>query len=486
MRKHAAGYARYSTDKQTENSIAYQRTKIEQYCRENELELASFFADEAESGTNTDREGFRQLVAAAARHEFDVVVIYEITRGSRDVGDWFDFRKKMMMLGIQVVSTSEKLGNILDPNDFLVELLSVGMGQRDVLETRKRSRDGVAVKAQQGVFLGGCPPLGYDIRDGQYIVNDQEAAIVRSIFEMYAAGASYDRLLSALPGVIGKRGRPLGKNSFHSILRNERYIGVYSWNKRIMKVMRKWAGGVPNPNAVRIENAIPPIIDRDLWERVQKRMNDRKHNARNKAKREYLLAGLIECVECGGSYVGHASTSQKGYETRYYVCGNKYRTHACHAKNIPADKIETFVVQNLKEYLLSLDFSEAAQKIADSVNGASPDLSKERAELASIQQKIANGVKAVLSGMQIPELEQELAALRVRKDELEDIIARRRSDRPRVDPKKIEELFDYSIDHWDSNLKEIIQFHVQKIYAQPDGSFTVNVGVHLNGCGGWT
>lgn len=143
---------------------------------------------------------------------------------------------------------------------------------------------------------------------------------------MYGSGESYNHILDTLPDMRGKRGQPLGKNSISSILSNERYIGVYTWNKRKMKLMRKWAGDKANPDCVRIENAIPPIIDNELWERVQIRLNRSRRNATSKAKREYLLSGLNECTDCGATYVGHCSTNFKGYSTRYYVCGNKYRT----------------------------------------------------------------------------------------------------------------------------------------------------------------
>ena len=146
-----AAYARYSTDKQTENSIAYQLDAIRKYCREHSITIVATFADEAESGTNMDREGFRQMVAAAGRGEFDAVVIYDVTRGSRDVGDWFTFRKAMLMLGVQVIATTQSLGDITNSNDFLLELISVGMGQREVLETRQKSINDVAVKAAGGV-----------------------------------------------------------------------------------------------------------------------------------------------------------------------------------------------------------------------------------------------------------------------------------------------------------------------------------------------
>lgn len=479
----AAAYARYSTDKQTENSIAYQLDAIRKYCRENDITIVATFADEAETGTNMDREGFRQMVAAAGRGEFDAVVIYDVTRGSRDVGDWFTFRKAMLMLGVQVIATTQSLGDITNSNDFLLELISVGMGQREVLETRQKSINGVAVKAKQGVFLGGIPPLGYDVVNGAYVVNPCEARTVRTIFAMYADGQSYSAILEAIDGAIGKRGQPLGKNSLHSILTNERYVGTYTWNKRRVKLFRKWAGGALNPNCIRLEGHIPAIIDNETWERVQKRMSDNKRNAVNKAKRTYLLSGLIECEECGGTYVGHTSVNSKGHETRYYVCGNRYRTHTCKGRNINADELETFVVQQLKAYLLQADFEQEAKRIADQINGASPDLTEERKELADVTAKINNGLKAILGGMDFTELRDEMDRLRVRKSELEDIISRRTASRQQVDPQNIVRMFEDAVDNWDDDLPQIIKQLVTKIYAHTDGTISVNVGVHMIGGG---
>ena len=132
-----------------------------------------------------------------------------------------------------------------------------------------------------------------------------------------------------------------------------------------------------------------------------------------------------------------------------------------------------------------MDFTATAQYIADQINGAQPDLKAEKAELAHIEKKIANGVQAVLAGLVVPELQAELDRLRVRKSELEDIIARRSATRRELDPAALVAFFRSSIDQWnDENLPEIIRAHVTKIYAHADGTFTVNVGVHTNGCGG--
>ena len=483
----AAAYARYSTGNQSENSIEYQLTEIRKYCKAHDIVIVATFTDESLSGTNMNRPGFQSMVASASRGEFEAVVIYDISRGSRDVGDWFTFRKAMMMLGVKVISATQNLGDLTNGNDFLFELLSVGLGQREVLETRQKSIDGVAVKARQGVFLGGTPPLGYDIQNGSYVINPGEAEVVRTIFDMYGDGCSYREILEAVKGAVGKHGRPLGKNSLHSILKNERYIGVYTWNKRRVKLFRRWAGGTPNPLCVRLEGVIPDIIDRGTWGKVQKRMNENKRNGANKAKRKYLLSGLIVCEQCGAAYVGHTSTNSKGYSSRYYVCGNRYRTRTCSAPNINADEIETFVVQNLKAYFLTLDFEEEARRIAEQVNAASGNLKAERAELAGINAKLNNGLKAILNGFaDIPELHEEMDRLRVRKSELEDIIGRRTASREEMNPQEIVGIFEYAMEHWDDELPRIIRQHVSKIYVHADGTVSVNVGVHLATCGGET
>lgn len=481
----AAEYARYSTLNQTENSIEYQLEAIRKYCTENRITITATYIDRGESGTNTDREDFQRMLAAAKRREFDAVVIYDISRGSRDVADWFSFRKDMMRLGVKVISATQQLGDITNGSDFLVELLNVGMGQFEVLQSRQKSIAGVAVRAKEGVFLGGTAPLGYDIVNQRYVVNPVEAEAVKTIFRMYGEGESYNAILEAVKGVRGKYGRPLGKNSLHSILTNERYIGVYTWNKKYTKNFRRWAGGKPNPNCVRIEDAIPAIIDDITWEKVQKRMSSNKRNASNKAKRTYLLTGLIECEECGGTYVGHTSRNQKGVETRYYVCGNRYRTHTCHGQSVNADWLERQVVEAVRDYLADTDFEAEAQRIADQVNNSSPDLVAERAELAGINAKLGNGLRAILNGFNdFPELHEEMDRLRVRKGELEDIIGRRTARRTPVDPQKIVKIFRQSTENGDADLPKLLKEHIEKIYACTDGTFSINVGVHLSGCGG--
>jgi hypothetical protein len=143
--------------------------------------------------------------------------------------------------------------------------------------------------------------------------------------------------------------------------------------------------------------------------------------------------------------------------------------------------LEVFVVQNLKQYLSDLDFSQMAQQVADEINGASVDLKAERKELADIIFQLNNGTKAILKGIDYPELQEEMFRLRVRKSELEDIIRRGEEKKP-VSVEKLEQLFQNAVKQLDTDTKQICKSMV-KIYAHPNGDCDLEVGVHISGCG---
>lgn len=473
-----AAYARYSTDNQTENSIAFQFESIEKYCKTNSLNIIRYYKDEAKSGTNTNRIGFTQLLRDAKEHLFSKVVIYDVSRGSRDVVDWFMFRKEMMKLDIEIVSVHDKLGDMLDPGDFLTELVTVGVGQHHVLQSRQKSIEGTTKRAQEGLFLGGCPPFGYDIIQQHYVINPYEAEIVEKIFTLYATGSSYSEILDAIGhDVMGKKGRPLGKNTIYAILRNERYIGIYTWNKRRIKTLGKWAGGGENENKVEIRDMIPKIIDQDMWNTVQNRLKTNKGGT-YKAKRKYLLSGLIHCDTCGAMYCGRTSVNQRGHQNAYYVCGNKTRTRSCDSKNIKASDIEEFVKQTVKDFLTSMDLDMVARNIVDDVNKEVIDRSNEKLELVEIAAKIKNITKAIMNGISYPELMEDMNKLQKRKHELEEILNLEQYEEiNKASADSMKKFLSYLIENVDDNIEQVIKGFVVRINAHHDGSYTVVLGV---------
>ena len=493
----AAAYARYSTDGQTENSIAYQMHEITGYCRQHNIQLTHSFVDEGMSGTNTDRGGFQDMVSAAQRQEFTDIIIYDVTRGSRDVADWFRFRKHMREFGVNVISCKQDLGDPLDPNDFLRELLTVGLGQHSVLETRQKVLDGVASAARAGKFLGGWAPFGYEIvrdntiKGSRYSIVPSEAAIVRKAFELYAAGFTYNYILDQLHlrGVVGRHGKTMSANSLYYMFKNQRYAGTYIWNEYTFQCMRKYIGRKENSRMVKIDDAIPAIVDKETFEKVQERLQINKSRCTRASKRRvFLLTGLIQCAVCGAGYIAHQSRS-KGKEYTYYCCSGRYgkknKPDSCQSSPARGEDLEKFVIEAVKQYLVSgTDFEALAQQVADRFSAASVDVSAEKNELSGIDTKIANGVQAILSGFDAPELRQQIEQLKMRKAELQTVIGSAEQNRRRIDVPALAAMLRADVENLDSQDDEVVRAairrHVPFITANEDGSFTVSIGYTLN------
>lgn len=402
----AVGYCRFSTSRQNYTSIEVQIESIQQYCERNGLKLVDVYIDEAKTGTNDERPDFQRLRNDARKGQFKHVIFYDVTRGSRDIVDWFMFRKEMREIGIRVSSCTENLGDIQDPGAFLTEAITVSVGQHQVLQSRQKSIEGKRKRAEKGLFCGGVPPLGYDIANGLYVVNQREAAAVRLIFSMYANGASYNEITAKVAemGVVGKRGRPIGDNTLYYILRNQRYLGTFIWFEYEMRNMHHWVGK-KNEEFTSIEGGIPQIIDLDTWLLVEKRIAEHQQNTMNKGqRRKYLLTGLIKCKKCGGAMTGLTRTVKKksglSYTYSCYTCSRKGRDRSCKCRNIDADELENQLKKFLLERILHptffADVVERMERGNEYLKAKSVgDLHK---EIARVEESIENLWQAIESG----------------------------------------------------------------------------------------
>lgn len=482
----AAAYARYSTNLQKETSIASQLKEIADYCDKNDIELVDTFIDEAQTGTNINRAGFSRLLDHAERKDFDAVVVYDISRGSRDVVDWMQFRKKMRELGINVLSVTEKLGDIADPGTFISELITVGIGQHQVLQSRQKSIAGKAILASRGVFCGGIAPLGYDIIDGQYVINEAESQTVRAIFRHYADGKSYSYIIDAVASQRGKRGQKISKTALHSILRNDRYIGVYSWNRYVRRYMHKAAGKKPNPAAVEMDGIIPAIIDQNTWADVQKRIRENTKNKTNKSRtgREYLLSGLIVCGNCGGSFSG-MTNSKNGTEYQYYSCITKKRNHECNAKNIPCKELDPLIIDMVKKSILNDDIVDlTADAIIESLAGLRT-AEHIRKDINATDEKISKLLFALESGVESQSIRDRLLEHEHRKEELKEEL--KNNHAPIIDRSLLVQQIraDIKAMQDNTNLKQIMRRYIRKIEITDTDVIIHAVGdLHTDGSSG--
>ena len=355
----AAIYARFSSEKQTEESIEAQVRACRDYAAAHGLPIKEIYADEAISGKGSktaQRRQYQRLLRDAARGCFDTILIHKYDRIARNLGEHVNLEARLKAWGVQLIATAQDFGSSNEAKIMRALMWSLSEYYIDNLasETKKGLRE-VALK---GLHTGGYPPFGYDIDNQRYKVNELEAGYVRKMFDAAQSGEGFGALVQQMKaaGICGKRGRPIRYPQIYEILRNEKYTGVYLYSPTQEK---KRESRRTKPEAVRIEGAIPAIISKAQFMEVQKIMRERQHTGR---KAGYLCSGLVYC-RCGAKMHGRTS-KRKGHEYRYFTCSAK-----CGAPAVHMDDADAAAIKYLKQILSGENQLLIAQALRQYQNG---------------------------------------------------------------------------------------------------------------------
>lgn len=394
-------YLRYSSDKQTEQSIEGQDRVCSSYCQANGMTIVARYIDRALSASKhtEKRDEFLRMIRDSEKHTFDAVVVYKLDRFSRDRYDSAIYKNKLKKNGVKVISATEHISD--SPEGIILESVLEGMAEFYSKELSQKVSRGMNETALKCNSCGGHIPLGYKIENKKFVVNPSTAPIVVEAFERYAAGETVAEICDAFnnKGYKTAKGSDFNKNSFSNMFANERYIGVYRYKD------------------IRIEDGIPAIIRKELFDEVQRRL---KKNAcapsRGKAKVEYLLAQKLFCGHCGSPMTGECGTSRSGDKYNYYTCSKRKRFHSCDKKNVPKEKIEEFVVAKT----LELFTPETIDELADiAVNQAKTE-ARENTIVPAIENELKEIEKSIDNLLKLAERAPESEALVKRLKELED------------------------------------------------------------------
>lgn len=367
-----AVYMRFSSNNQSDTSIEFQRNELLKYCSLHNYEIKEEFVDEAQTGTNDRRKAFQRMIGKSEENpEWETILIYNYSRFSRNLMDSLFHIIKLQRMNIQVISISEALANDLYLS-MIQQLFIFSKNQEFSISLSKTTFDAMKNKALKHRTCGGIPPLGYDFdKEGQYVINEAEAEIVRKIFDMYEKGFSYHKMATYLnsEGYKTKVNGDFSKNSFRSILLQEKYIGRYVWNKRAGKNKLGERNNhlyKPQEEHITAENNHEAIISKEQFERVQKLIHERSGGkASNKGVHYYLLGGMkkLKCAECGRYMVGEMRTS---HNRKYmvYSCPN-HKEKKCSTKEIKAEYLNEFVIRSILINLMKrTDIDEINEALA--------------------------------------------------------------------------------------------------------------------------
>lgn len=362
-----AVYTRKSTEEGLDmdyNSLDAQRDACVAYIASQKIEgwvaVDAAYDDGGFSGGNLNRPGLQRLLSDIREGLVDVIVVYKIDRLSRSLADFaklvelFDAQKVTFVSVTQSFNTTTSMGRLT-----LNILLSFAQFEREL--AGERVRDKIASSRKRGIWMGGMPPLGYDVVERKLVPNPVEARLVKRIFESFIAIGSMTTLAKQLraEGVMTKswktlkeknrQGKLIDKGYLYKLLKNPVVIGIAAYKGK----------HYPGEHE--------PIIDKAIWDQVQEtlaRKDVAKRAQINRPSRApALLKGLIFASDGYAMTPGHSVKNGKRY--RYYVntASIKIGKDACELARVPAGDIDAKVIDQVRRILQAPEI--IAQAVAE-------------------------------------------------------------------------------------------------------------------------
>ncbi len=406
----AVVYARYSSEKQNEQSIEGQLHECQAFAKLRDISIVNNYIDRAMSAKTDDRPQFKQMIKDSACGIFDCIIVYKTDRFARNRYDSAMYKARLKKNGVKIYYAKE---NIPDgPEGIILESMLEGFAEYYSAELSQKVKRGIKENVRKGLSFGGTCPYGYKIVDKRYTINEAQRPYVVKIFQDYANGQRQLDIfneLNLLPNYAGK-GREWNKSSLNGMLSNKKYIGIYQ------------------TQGLTVTDAIPPIISEELFNKVQKRLVLNRHRPGSaRATTNYLLSGKMFCGICGNVMNGSSGKGKMGNVYYYYRCSKK----DC-KRMFSKDKLEQLVVDaTTTNVLIPKRFDDIAKRCIDiykkeqkqeDVSGA---LNK---QLTEINSKINNLIKAIEAGIITSTTKERLSHLEHDKYDTEMEIKNRQAE----------------------------------------------------------
>ncbi len=365
-------YTRKSTSQGLEEdftTLDAQREACEAYITSQKHEgwqaIATRYDDGGFTGAHLDRPAMHDLLRDVEAGVIDCIVVYKVDRLSRSLLDFSYLLGRLEQHEVTFVSITQHFNTHTSMGRLTLNiLLSFAQFEREMIS--ERTRDKVAAARKKGKYCGGQPPLGYDVDHEQkrLVVNPEEAALVREIFQRYVHEQSLSRVAQSLTAQghcqkrwITKAGKLRGGGPFETtrvqmLLRNPLYTGM---------VRHK---------GVLYDGEHEAIVSPELFECVQERLakNRQTRTSVRRARVGLLPRGLVRCGKCGG-LVFHTYGQKNGRKYRRYVCVTRQKrgSETCDARSVKAPELEQAVVERLREALHDAAWTKRLLKAANTL-----------------------------------------------------------------------------------------------------------------------
>lgn len=343
--KTAVIYARYSSERQSEQSIDGQLRKCYEYAEQNGILVLDTYIDRAMTGTNDKRADFQRMLKDSNKKLWNYVIVYKIDRFGRNKYEIAMNKHALKANGIKLLSAMENIPD--SPEGIILESLLEGMAEYYSAELSQKVKRGMRESRLKGNFTGGFLPYGYKKEGKKVVVDEDKAEIIRYIYSQYAQNVYVKDIITTLTkrGILNEN-KPFAKNTVHNILRNQKYSGIYNYDGEVFS------------------DIYPQIVPDGIFQIVQAKNKSNQSGSRSPYV-VHLLRKKIKCGYCGRNINGYSGTSKSGEVKRYYLCAGKHKTKDCVKKTVRKEALEEIVLQTiLKLFVDKKSIPAIADKIA--------------------------------------------------------------------------------------------------------------------------
>lgn len=459
--KNAVIYARYSSERQSEQSIEGQLRVCYDFAEKNELQIVDTYIDRATTGTNDNRAAFQKMLSDSDhRPNWDIVLVYAIDRFGRNGIDIAVNKQKLLKNGKILISATQRTSMNIDGTKNLDGILNenfmIGLAEYYSVELSQKIRRGQNESRIKGHFLGGQVTFGYYVDKKKIFVDNDKAEIVNFVFEEFAKGEKIIDIVKMVndKGILQNNKKPFNNAVIYKMLRCEKYIGIYRHNDEIFY------------------NIYPQIVSTELFQLVQGLL--RKGKGRHSLKVDFLLRGKIICGKCGNHVNGESGTAKNGTTNYYYKCMTRKEKHrsdvTCDLRIVRKAEVEKLVIDTTIQ-LLSDD--ETLSKIADEMI----KICKEEAESKSIinvlleerkriEKSIDNMLNAIEDGVYTISTKNRLSQLEIELVQLNNKIRAEENKKLNIPTK--EKIMEYIKSGLSKGEKALIGILIDKVILYDD------------------
>ncbi|MBQ8306071.1 MAG: recombinase family protein [Blautia sp.] len=325
----AVFYARVSTEEENQlKALPKQVQECKDTIKEKGWILIDGYIDEGKSGTTSKRrDEYRRLFDDLEKDTFDIIVIKSQDRLMRNVKDWYIFLDRMITNGKQLYIYLD--GGFYTSDNALITGIKAILAEefsRDLskkLNNANRRRVEKAKNGEEFTVMGSPQMYGYTMRDGEWVIDEKEAEVVRLIYEKYLETDSARKTMEYLNqnGYRNRVGRPYNTDTILRILKNERNKGTVVLNRHHRDFNLKKIVINPEEEWVIVEDATPAIVSKDVWETVNNNIKAKaiRHDGRGKKVGKEKLSGKLYCASCGSVMWGHTQ-KYKDKPYMYWKC----------------------------------------------------------------------------------------------------------------------------------------------------------------------